>query len=56
MCSSLGRATSSAPSFTQLVVVLCVGLKLLELFLCAAVIFVGVPLAQLTMEWSSWWV
>lgn len=52
MCSFLGRATFSAPSFPQLPVVLWVGLRPRRLFPIQFGMLISVTLVHLTFGWS----
>lgn len=55
MCLLLGRSTSLIPSFTQLPIVPCLGLRLCGLFSFQVDAFTGVILVCLIFGWSQLW-
>jgi hypothetical protein len=54
VCSSLGRATYPAPSFTQLPIVVSVASRSMGFFPVQFDFLVGALLIQLTFGWSCW--
>jgi hypothetical protein len=53
MCSFLGKITSPGPSFPHLSIILCVSLRLHELFSVQFGVFIAITLVQLIVEHSS---
>lgn len=53
ICSSLGKTTSPTPSFPQLPIVLCIGLRPQKLLSMQFGIFVGVLLVKLMIGQSD---
>lgn len=55
VCSFLGRTISPASSFTQLPIVLCLGLMPHGSFPMQIAMLIGILFAQLMFGWSCWW-